>query len=87
MGDWVVVVDSDEVSKRQMDICRQLKPALSGAVECNLPENAEASVCHQVRYFPAFCNTTSNKCVYGLHKTPEEFAALTSPSPPSAPST
>ena len=76
MENWIVVVDSDDVSKRQMDVCRALRPSLQGAVECHLPDNAEATVCKDVKYFPAFCNTTSNECVYGLRTEQSDFDEL-----------
>jgi len=77
MDQWIVVVDGDEVSERQMEVCRALRPALHGAVKCHLPENADAEVCKDVRYFPAFCNTQTNECVYGLRNTTEDFHELT----------
>lgn len=76
MQNWIVVVDSDDVSARQMQVCRALRPQLQGAVECNLPENADAAVCRDVKYFPAFCNTTTNECVYGLRKEQSDFDEL-----------
>lgn len=76
MENWIVVVDADDVSKRQMEVCRALRPSLQGAVECHLPENAEASVCNDVRFFPAFCNTTTNECVYGLREKQADFDQL-----------
>ena len=76
MNDWVVVVDDDAVSRRQMDVCKLLKPPLHGAIECNLDDNAEAKVCLDAKYFPAFCNVKSNECVYGLRTTMQDMEAL-----------
>lgn len=76
MQAWVVVVDSDDVSKRQMEACRALQPDLKGAIECDDAKNAEAEVCWKVERFPSFCNTVTNECVSGLRDTAEKFSEL-----------
>lgn len=80
MNDWVVVVDDDAVSQRQMEVCKVLKPSLHGAIECHLDENVDATVCKEVRYFPAFCHVATNECVYGLRTTLEDMESLTTTS-------
>lgn len=76
MDRWVVVVDGDETSKRQMDVCRVLRPPLQGAIDCSDPDNASATVCTEVDFFPAFCDTEQRKCVYGLRETIDELEGL-----------
>ena len=91
MDKWVVVVGDDAVSKKQMDVCRALKPPLHGAVECHLDTNADASVCTKTRFLPAFCNVQTDECVYGLRTEMRDIEALlttptlpqtTAPTPP-----
>jgi hypothetical protein len=77
MDQWIVVTDSDAASAEQMRVCRAVPHALRGAVQCDLPENADAAVCREVERFPAFCHVPSNACVYGVRSTREELEALT----------
>lgn len=76
MDQFVVVVDSDPLSRRQWKVCTELKPALRGGIDCSLAANGMEDVCHNVEYFPAFCHVPTNRCVYGLRDTPEKLAAL-----------
>ena len=76
MDQWVLVVDGDATSSKQMDVCRKNPVGLKGFIECNKPENDGASICSVVDYFPAFCNTEQQSCVYGIRDTPEALLAL-----------
>lgn len=76
LEEWIAVVDGDHVSGAQMDTCRALHVPLRGAIECHKPENENAEVCNKVPYFPAFCHTGLNQCVYGLRKGVADFEAL-----------
>ena len=77
MDQWVVVLDADPVSRRQLEVCKALRPSLAGAIQCDLSENEDAKICTAVHYFPAFCNVTHNQCSYGLRATRAELEALT----------
>lgn len=83
---WVVVLDSDEVSQRQLQVCRATRPPeLQGAIHCDDPDNASNPLCTELDYFPAFCNVQRNSCVYGLRQTRDDFeqlVALTTTAPP-----
>ena len=82
LDQWIVVVDGDALSQSQMAACRALHVPLRGAVECHKPDNADAEVCQAVPYFPAFCHTELNQCVYGVRREVAEFEALASVAPP-----
>lgn len=76
MNNWVVVLDDDDVSRRQMQVCQLLKPPLKGAIECHLEENADASACNEVTHFPAFCHVETGECLYGLRTSLRDMEAL-----------
>jgi len=76
MENWVLVVDGDAASKKQVDVCRQHPVGLQGFIECDKPENQDASICSAVDYFPAFCNTSQKSCVYGVRDTENALLAL-----------
>ena len=78
MADWVCVVDDDQVSERQKSVLQSLKPTdtVVGMIECDKPSNQLAPTCSGVEYFPAFCNTKTNVCLYGLRETKEEIGEL-----------
>lgn len=81
MDNWVLVVDGDTASKKQVDVCRQNPVGLQGFIECDKPDNKDASICSAVDYFPAFCNTAQNSCVYGVRDTENALLALKTLSP------
>ena len=76
MENWVLVVDGDALSKRQVDVCRQNPVGLQGFIECNKVDNKDASICSAVDYFPAFCNTVQKSCVYGVRDSESALLAL-----------
>lgn len=76
MDKWVLVVDGDTVSKRQVDTCRKYPVGLQGFIECDKPDNQDASICSAVDYFPAFCNTEQKSCVYGARDTEDALLSL-----------
>lgn len=76
MDKWILVVDNDAHSNKQVEICKKEKPALYGMVDCSELDNAFVDICHSVTHFPAFCNVESRGCVYGVRETEEEFATL-----------
>lgn len=76
MNEFVVVVDADPLSRRQLEICAALKPDLKGGIDCTLQENSFADICFSVKEFPAFCHAPTNRCVYGLRTTKEHFEDL-----------
>ena len=82
MENWVLVVDGDAASKKQVDVCRQNPVGLQGFIECDKPDNKDASICSAVDYFPAFCNTAQKSCVYGVRDTESALLALKTLSPP-----
>lgn len=82
LKEWVLVVYHDNVSAKQLGVCRSLKPSLQGVVRCDNPEPGNVELCRSVDYFPAFCHVPSNACVYGLHQTRDEFAQLRASSHP-----
>lgn len=90
MERWLVVLDEDDdVSQKQLQVCRDVKPALRGAVVCTRDEKTNDALCYEVRHFPAFCNVDTNMCTYGLRPDAESLDALvTAPStipPPTLP--
>ena len=83
LSDWIVVVDADEWSTRQRDMCKSTKPPLQGMVDCRDIDNDLTPVCSQVTHFPAFCHVPTNSCVYGLRESTDsmqELLSLVSPS-------
>ncbi len=83
MDKWVLVVDGDAVSTRQVQTCRNNRVGLGGFIECNKPENKDAEICSAVDYFPAFCNTQDRTCAYGIRDTRESLLALQALAPTS----
>ena len=77
MDKWVLVVDGDATSKKQVDVCRKHPVGLQGFIECDKPENEDARICSVVDYFPAFCNTETQSCIYGTRDSKEALLALT----------
>lgn len=82
MEQWVVVLDDTVESKAQFDACKALRPNLRGAIQCDLLENENASVCREAAAFPAFCHTPTNSCLYGSRLTLSEMEALVKSVPP-----
>lgn len=76
LQNWVVIVDSDPVSQKQLQVCKDLKPDLKGAILCQDPENDKSAICNTVERFPAFCHHTRNSCVYGLRPDAESLEEL-----------
>lgn len=72
----MLVVDGDTASRKQTEVCRQHPVGLKGFIECDKPENQDASICAAVDYFPAFCNTEQKSCVYGIRDTEDALLAL-----------
>lgn len=76
MDRWVVVLDQDDaVSQRQLDVCKSIRPNLKGVVMCTAHHSP--ALCERVEYFPAFCEETTNSCLYGLRRTQADFDRLT----------
>lgn len=74
MNEWVLAINDDPVSRAQLDVCRQTKPALRGVVACHeAVDHATRKLCANLRAFPAFCNDRSNECTYGYR---EDFTDL-----------
>ena len=81
MENWVIVLDEeDALSQEQLKVCKVLKPEVKGVVMC--PRHASPELCDHVDFFPAFCHTKSNSCVYGMRTTKEDFADLATTVPP-----
>jgi hypothetical protein len=78
MKKWVLVIDNDKVSKEQLNICMHLKPPLKGVINCSDKHNDESSqtLCKELDFFPAFCDTKTNICQYGIRETREEIWGL-----------
>ena len=78
MENWILVADTNvcDLSKKQVDICKNLEVPLKGAVLCNNKENENTPICHQVDFFPTFCHVDSNICVPGIRKTKDGFNNL-----------
>ena len=78
MNNWIVVVDDDPISTRQLNICQDVKPDLKGVVTCKDEtfDTEVSSLCKQVDSFPAFCNIKTNTCIYGLRTKKEDFENL-----------
>ena len=77
LDSWILVVDSDATSQRQVQICRELRPALRGVEDCSRPD-ANQRLCHETSHFPSFCHVDTRSCVSGLRTTTESFEALAS---------
>lgn len=78
MEKWVLVADTNvcNLSKKQVEVCKELKIPLKGAIMCNQEENEKTPVCHNVDFFPTFCHSESGICVPGIRKTKKEFDDL-----------
>lgn len=63
MDKWILVVDDDEISKAQLEVCRAERPPLKGVVQCD--KVSDEPLCAEVDFFPAFCHEEKNACVYG----------------------
>ena len=75
MDQWILVLGEDDASREQLDICKALKPPLKGSVVCD--ERSKEAICSEVPFFPAFCHTATNSCVYGVRTDRDAFDSLT----------
>ena len=75
LSKWILVVDSDEVSRKQMEVCQIIKPPLRGVEDCSLP-GANEELCREVTRFPIFCHHVTKACVPGLRLTQSRFNQL-----------
>ena len=76
MDKWILVADDDALSRRQVEVCRAVRPGLKGYVDCSEEANRTAPICAAVDAFPAFCDEERKACVYGFRGTAEELTAL-----------
>lgn len=74
MENWIVVLSDDDASKRQLEVCKELKPPLDGVVMCD--RDNQSALCSEVRQFPTFCNKDTNMCTHGLRDTLEQLNEL-----------
>ena len=78
LSDWIAVIDADSESRQQLEVCKAHRPSLKGLIDCTDPKNADASACHEVDFFPAFCHVPTNSCVYGFRGDLASMESLTS---------
>ena len=76
LSEWIVVLDGDEHSQVQKEVCTKLKPDIKGWIDCTV--TPEPEVCKHITAFPAFCHEPTHSCVYGVRETAEEIHALPS---------
>lgn len=78
MENWILVADTQvcDLSKKQIEVCKNLDVPIQGAVLCNEKNNENTPICHQVDFFPTFCHVNSNICIPGIRKTKEDFDTL-----------
>ena len=76
LKDWILIVDSDDHSKKQVDICKKERPKLYGMVDCSELDNSFVDICNSVTHFPAFCHSATKSCVYGVREGEEDFVNL-----------
>ena len=72
---WVLVVDSDAVSAKQLEVCQRIRPPLHGVVDCS-GGAMNNELCHEAAAFPTFCHAKTKVCVAGLRLSEESFAKL-----------
>jgi hypothetical protein len=72
----LLILDADEVSSRQRDMCKTVGCPGLRFIDCALPENEHAEVCHHVEAFPAWCDEERKTCAYGYGATLSECKAL-----------
>ena len=60
---WVVVVGDDEVSRRQLEVCRTQRPGqVRGAIRCDDLDTHLHPICTTVPRFPVFCDLQTSAC-------------------------
>ena len=78
LGDWILVVDSDAVSQKQLAACKRLQPKLKGVEDCT-SETHNEKLCSEAPYFPSFCREDEQghlQCVSGLRSTADAIEEL-----------
>ena len=62
---WILVADPKvcDLSQKQINVCKDLKIPLKGAVLCDTPANEKTPVCHDIDFFPSFCHVDTNVCM------------------------
>ena len=78
MDKWVLVADTEicDLSKKQVEICKNSDVKLQGVILCNKKENDQAPICQNVPFFPTFCHTDSDICIPGIRETKDEIENL-----------
>lgn len=81
---WILVGDVEkcEHTRKQIEICKEMRIPLKGAILCNDPKHADTDACYKVPSFPTFCDTSSKLCVPGLRETRRELEELLIMTPP-----
>ena len=74
---WVLVGDTnvDPHTSTQIQIIKDSKLEIKGAILCNDEKQANSDAC-KLPAFPTFCNIDTQVCVAGLRETKEHFEAL-----------
>lgn len=78
LKDWILVVDSDRISQKQVRVCQRLQPGLKGVEDCSAEHHNE-SLCNECPYFPSFCRENAEgdlRCVSGLRSTRDALEEL-----------
>lgn len=72
---WILVVDEDAYSRRQLEICKAIRPKLQGVEDCTRAD-ANQELCRETKFFPSFCHVETKACVAGLRTTQDSFVEL-----------
>ena len=78
MEEIVLVVHRDAVCKRQLEVCKEVKPSLAGVEDCGAKGRNE-ELCRAVEYFPAWCRSSpagSLDCVYGYRGSQQRIESV-----------
>jgi len=75
---WVLIGDTEicPFTKQQINICKELKVEIKGAILCNESENQKSEACKNVASFPSFCNIETKVCIPGLKETLGDFQEI-----------
>ena len=79
--DWTVVLALDHCdwSKQQFKMLQNKKAkdsVIMDVIDCSDTQNQSIPICKEVKGFPAWCNTKTNTCMYGLKNTDDELEQI-----------
>lgn len=79
---WVVALDLKNCaySRKQLEHMKRMRDERPSepfmrAIDCSDDKNARVDLCENVRAFPALCDESKGRCVYGVRETRAELEA------------